>query len=288
MGRWRTGAVQLVGDVDLHAAASFCAHNPVGSVLAASRIESALAAGIERGGGSAWAVERDGRMVGLCWAGANLVPVCHPDDDETLDALADAAARRGRRCSSIVGDSEVVLRIWDRLREDWPSPREIRADQPSLVIDRPPTVPADPAVRVARPDELGVLMPASVQMFIEEVGYSPLSGGSSAYEARVRSLLAAGHTYVRVEDGPDGPETVFKADLGAVSSRVAQVQGVWVAPRLRGRRISEHGMAAVVDQALGRVAPVLSLYVNRYNTRALASYLRVGFREVGRYATVLF
>ena len=216
------------------------------------------------------------------------MPVCDPDDAEALDAFADAARRQGRRCSSIVGEARCVLGLWARLADAWGPARDVRADQPSLVIDHPPSVAPDPDVRPARPDEMPLLLPASVSMFVEEVGYSPLSGSPGAYEARVRALLDEGRTFVRVEDGPDGPEVVFKADLGAVSRHVAQVQGVWVTPRLRGRRLSEHGMSAVVAQTLGVVAPVVSLYVNAYNLPAMASYRRVGFRQVGTYATVLF
>jgi len=69
---------------------------------------------------------------------------------------------------------------------------------------------------------------------------------------------------------------------------VAQVQGVWVSPDRRGERLSESGMAAVVQIARGEVAPLVSLYVNSYNQRALAAYRAVGFRQVGTYATVLF
>ena len=286
MGRGR-GGVQSV-DVDLREAAALCALDPIASVLAASRIESALASGAVRSGSTVWGVERDGRLAALCWAGANLVPVCHPDDDDALDAFAEAARRYGRRCSSIVGEAAVVLGLWERLRQGWGPARDVRPDQPSLMIDTDPWLMPDAAVRVARPDELDLLLPASVQMFVEEVGYSPLVAGPGAYESRVRTLLEEGRTFVRVDDGPDGPEVIFKADLGAVSSQVAQVQGVWVTPRLRGRRISEHGMAAVVQRTLGSVAPIVSLYVNRYNSPAMASYRRVGFREVGRYATVLF
>ena len=36
------------------------------------------------------------------------------------------------------------------------------------------------------------------------------------------------------------------------------------------------------------VAPVVSLYVNGYNTRAVRAYQRVGFATVGTYATILF
>ncbi len=290
MARWRsTTRRTVVTDVDLRDAAELCSHDPVASVLAATRLESILDAGGGQVGATVWGMERGGHLDAMCWVGANLVPVCDGDDTEALDAFADAARRHGRRCSSIVGEARPVLGLWERLQDAWGPARDVRADQPSLVIDGPPAVAPDPLVRPARPDEVDLVLPASVHMFLEEVGYSPISGNPGAYEARVRSLIEAGRTFVRVDDdGPNGPEVVFKADLGAASRQVAQVQGVWVAPRLRGRRLSEHGMSAVVAQSLGVVAPLVSLYVNAYNAPALASYRRVGFRQVGTYATVLF
>ena len=291
MGRWRagTGTVRSrVVDVDLDEAAQLCAADPVASVLAAARIESARAAGAVRGGSTLWGFEREGRLVALCWAGANLVPVCSADDVEALDAFAETALRQGRRCSSIVGDAGPVLELWDRLRSSWGPAREVRSNQPSLVIDGPPDVAPDASVRLGHTEDLDVLVPACVQMFIEEVGYSPLTGSPGAYEARVRSLVEEGRSFVRMEQTPDGPQVAFKAELGAVSRAVAQVQGVWVPPHLRGRGLAAHGTAAVVEKTLATVAPVVSLYVNDYNTRALAAYRRVGFRRVGTYATVLF
>lgn len=290
MGRWRTGTTTsaVVTDVDLRAAARLCAQDPVGSVLAVARIEAALAAGSERGGSTVWGHETGGRLTAVCWAGANLVPVCAPDDVAALDAFAETALRQGRRCSSIVGPAASVLALWERLEHSWGPPREVRAEQPSMVIDHPPLVEPDPAVRLGRPAELALLLPACVQMFVEEVGYSPLLGSPGAYEARVRGLLEEGRSFVRVDDGPDGPQVAFKAELGAVSRTVAQVQGVWVPPDRRRRGLAAHGMAAVVAQTLGTIAPLVSLYVNDYNTGALATYERVGFRRVGTYATVLF
>jgi predicted GNAT family acetyltransferase len=47
-------------------------------------------------------------------------------------------------------------------------------------------------------------------------------------------------------------------------------------------------MAAVVVEALQSMAPLVSLYVNDYNTPARAAYRRVGFQEVGRLMSVLF
>ena len=59
-------------------------------------------------------------------------------------------------------------------------------------------------------------------------------------------------------------------------------------PAHRGRRLSEAGMAAVVRLAREQLAPRVTLYVNDFNTAARKSYLAVGFRQVGTFATVLF
>ncbi|MBC7291850.1 MAG: GNAT family N-acetyltransferase [Actinotalea sp.] len=294
MTRWGGGLggtrsdAAAVTDVDLHEALVVCDRDPVASVLAATRIEATLAEGGSRAGTALWGFRRHGRLEAVCWAGANLVPVCAPGDEEALDAFARTALRQGRRCSSIVGDADAVLGLWRRLEPRWGPAREVRSEQPSLVIDHEPLVEPDPAVRPARPDEIGAVLPACVHMFVEEVGYSPVEGGGTAYASRVRSLIAAGRSFVRMESGPDGAHVVFKAELGAVTPRVAQVQGVWVTPGRRGQGLSAPGMAAVVRLTRARVAPVVSLYVNHYNARALASYERVGFRRVGTYATVLF
>ncbi|MGZ4591901.1 MAG: GNAT family N-acetyltransferase, partial [Actinomycetes bacterium] len=67
-----------------------------------------------------------------------------------------------------------------------------------------------------------------------------------------------------------------------------QVQGVWVAPELRGRGLSVPGMATVVNESLRTIAPVVSLYVNDYNAAARATYRRVGLTDRGTFMSVLF
>jgi predicted GNAT family acetyltransferase len=80
---------------------------------------------------------------------------------------------------------------------------------------------------------------------------------------------------------------VFKAELAVVTRYTAQVQGVWVAPEFRGRGVGTAAMATVVRDALRRVAPTVSLYVNDYNEAARRVYERCGFRQMGTFATVL-
>ncbi|WFE27377.1 GNAT family N-acetyltransferase [Solwaraspora sp. WMMD791] len=241
--------------------------------------------------GLAW-WRADGRIFGygprrqlesLCWLGGHLSPV-HATP-AAVAAFAERLAIEERVCSSIVGRADAVLGLWEQLGEPWGPAREIRAEQPLLVADRPPAVPADPGVRLVRPDEIDLLFPAAVAMYTEEVGASPIADDAGrGYRRRVAELVRARRTYARIVDGT----VVFKAELAVVTRHTAQVQGVWVDPLWRGRGLATPAMAAVVRDALRRVAPTVSLYVNDYNTAARRVYDRCGFRRVGTFATVLF
>jgi predicted GNAT family acetyltransferase len=292
-GRAAVRLARVLGPADLPEALAVCALDPVAAVLASSRLEVAVRAGLGGAGGQAWGWPAVGPLRAVCWAGANLVPVVPAglgqDAAEAVEAFVRTARGQGRRSSSIVGESGAALALWHGLERYWPRAREVRSHQPSLAIARDPDVAPDPLVRLSRPEELAAVLPACIAMFTEEVGYSPVAGGGTAYRERVRALVAEERSYVRLApDGRDGPVVEFKAELGAVAQGVAQVQGVWVDPRVRGRGLSEPGMAAVVVDTRRRVAPVVSLYVNGYNVRALRSYQRVGFEQVGTFATVLF
>ncbi|MEU3833222.1 GNAT family N-acetyltransferase [Streptomyces microflavus] len=268
---------------DLGAALAILESEPVANAFVTSRVQ---VAGLDpwRLGGEMWGWYADGRLRSLCYAGANLVPICA--GPEAVRAFADRARRAGRRCSSIVGPAEPTALLWRLLEPGWGPAREVRANQPLMVTESPSVdVTPDPLVRRIRKDETEVLMPACVAMFTEEVGISPLAGdGGLLYQARVAELIGAGRSFARIDDG----KVVFKAEIGAATTQACQIQGVWVAPEHRGKGLSETGMAAVLRYALADVAPVVSLYVNDYNTPARKAYRRVGFRETGTFMSVLF
>ncbi|MER7555107.1 MULTISPECIES: GNAT family N-acetyltransferase [Streptomyces] len=268
---------------DLGAALAVLESEPVANAFVTSRVQ---VAGLDpwRLGGEMWGWYADGMLRSLCYSGANLVPICA--GPEAVRAFADRARRAGRRCSSIVGPAESTTRLWRLLEPTWGPAREVRANQPLMVTESlSADVTPDPLVRRVRKDETEVLMPACVAMFTEEVGISPLAGdGGLLYQARVAELIGAGRSFARIDDG----KVVFKAEIGAATPQACQIQGVWVAPEHRGKGLSEAGMAAVLRYALADVAPVVSLYVNDYNTPARKAYRRVGFREVGAFMSVLF
>lgn len=283
-GRWRSAEgvrVRPLRADDRAAALELCAQDPVASVLAAAHIEHwrpRFAVG-----GEALGIWHDRRLRALAWAGANLAPVALTEPAQ-VHALARYLRTRPRRSASVVGPADQVLALWEELSGSWPVPRDLRIDQPSMVIDGVPAVPADERVRLGTAEDLQLLLPASIAMFTEEVGYAPPLPG---YEARIAELVGARRSYVRIDATPEGPQVVFKAEVGALALGVAQIQGVWVDPDRRGEGIAAGGMAAVVADVQRRHAPVVSLYVNDFNTPALATYRRAGFRQVGSFATVL-
>lgn len=268
---------------DLGAALAILESEPVANAFVTSRVQ---VAGLDpwRLGGEMWGWYADGRLRSLCYSGANLVPICATP--EAVRAFADRARRTGRRCSSIVGPAESTAQLWRLLEPSWGPARDVRAHQPLMVTEQlADGIEPDPYLRRIRKDEMNVIMPACVAMFTEEVGISPMAGdGGLLYQARVAELVAAGRSFARIDDG----KVVFKAEIGAATTQACQIQGVWVAPEFRGRGLSESGMAAVLRYALQDVAPVVSLYVNDYNTAARAAYRRVGFHEVGAFMSVLF
>ncbi|MFL6114576.1 MAG: GNAT family N-acetyltransferase [Catenulispora sp.] len=283
LSRVRGTGTRILGVADLADVQGVLARDPVANVFVASRVE---ASGLDawRLGGELWGYHVNGRLDGLCYSGANLVPVeAGPD---AVRAFADRARRQGRRCSSIVGPADSAMALWEQLRPAWGPAREVRANQPLMVIrGSSPTVAPDFRVKPVKPDQIDVLLPACIAMFTEEVGVSPLGDDNgNSYRARVSELVHAGRAFAWIEDG----HVVFKAEIGAMTADACQIQGVWTHPALRGRGIAATGMAAVVEYALRDFASLVSLYVNDYNAPARAVYRRVGFEEVGAFASILF
>ncbi len=280
--RQRSDQARLLDDRDREAALELCTADPVANVFVESRIR---AFGLDPGrvGAQLWGYEQGGRLVSLCYGGANLVPV--QATSAAVSAFAERALRQGRRCSSIVGPSAAVTELWGLLRPYWGPARDVRSAQPLMAIDGPSPVPADPGVRRVRVDEIDILLPASIAMFTEEVGISPLTGdGGASYRTRVAELVRSGRAFARIEDG----QVIFKAEVGAATPAACQVQGVWVRPELRGQGLAAPGMSAVVELSRASISPVVSLYVNDFNTPGRATYRRAGFREVGELMSVLF
>ena len=274
---------RILTSADTELARRLVAEDPVTNVFVGSR----LMAGVLNPG-----------MPGLIWGwparapqallhiGANLVPVA--TDLAPLPAFVEAAGRR-RTCQSIVGPSWLAMPLWQALSDRWGRAysvvREVRRSQPVMATAGSPLVTPDPRVRPITHADFESYFAAAVAMYTEEVGVDPLAGGGRAgYRAHCQSLVHTGRAWGIVTD--DG-RVVFKADVGVSCGGVAQVQGVWLAPHLRGQGLAAPAMGSATRLIL-ESHDVVSLYVNDFNTRAVKTYLRTGFTIAGEFATVLY
>lgn len=254
--------------------------DPVVNCFVASRVDADV---LGRGPGELWGYPAHEPRT-LMHVGANIVVV--NADDEALDALAEDLGRR-RAFVAILGKAPVALGLWRRLAARWGSPyaqpRLIRERQFLMVRTSLSPVRPDRRVMRATAADFDSYLAGAVAMYREELDEDPLTTNDVGYRQYVRSLIAARRSFMIKE----GREVIFKADIGAASALVAQVQGVWVAQRLRGRGLSVPAMAAVTNAIVeeGRIA---SLYVNDFNAAAVASYRSCGYAILDEFASVLY
>jgi len=257
--------------------------NPVRHTYVASRLEQHGLAGITRRTLEIIGAFDGEQLESAMLFGANLVPIETSQESQRL--FADVLARQGRRCSSIVGPANEVLQFWAMLEPHWGVARAIRKNQPVMMTQNRSELIVDDRVNYSTLMDLDILFPACVEMFTHEVGLSPLAkGGGMSYRNRVSELISNRRSFARI----DGDQITFKAEVGCVGAQVAQLQGVWVNPELRGQGIGRHALASVVKYVLQDIAPTVSLYVNDFNHNAIAMYEKVGFKQVDSFATVLF
>jgi predicted GNAT family acetyltransferase len=236
-------------------------------------------------GASLYGFERDGHLVAALHHGTNLVPIGDKDDDEAVVAFAaQVGPRLGTK--AILGPQPVALKLHRALSrlwgDSWALTRQVREHQPIMALGEPPQLPGDRRVRVVSESELEGYYRAAVSMYKEEVGGDAADSGD-AYKMYVRSLLAMHRAFGAEQQG----EFWFKADIGACAGSIGQIQGVWLRPDLRGRGMAEPALAQAVT-CMRVTWPVISLYVNDYNTPAIRAYQHLGFQRVGELATVLY
>ena len=260
---------------------SITARDPVRHVFIESRLDAGV---LERGrAGELWGFPADAPR-SLLHVGANIVP-----------CLTDAAARMAvaerlgprRSAVSIVGPRGEVLDLLEVLGERWgpeySRTRALRYVQPVMTRSASCELEPDRRVQLVRGDLMEPYFAAAVAMYTEELGEDPRRTNPVGYRSYVQGLLDSGRAFGIVEDGV----VLFKADVGAMRSAVAQIQGVWVAPHLRGRGIAAPAMAAVTNMIVGS-GRIASLYVNDFNAPAVAAYRRAGYEQVDQFATVLY
>lgn len=258
---------------------AYLARRPYDNVFVGWLVESGQSS---RGHTVLWR-DDSGAIAGVCSYGAQIVPFA--DGNEAIDAFAERS-RNARDARMIVGPRWIVERFWRGARGWFPEPSAIRTSQPVYALDRAKLAACadDPngSAGRAEPNELDELAPQSAQMMAGELGGAPRAN-SPEFRDRCARIIAAGWWWRYRVSG----ELAFTCQIGSATPYTAQIQGVWAPPEHRGKGHATRGLSAVCDDMLATF-PSLCLFVNDFNTRAIALYERVGFTPVGEFQSILF
>lgn len=220
------------------------------------------------------------RVCGAVYFGRQLALAC---DADALDAVA-IEARRHRGERMIIGKRDTVLGFWERVARWHQKPRIVRDRQLVMAVDRTHLRRFDDTVEVrhARASEWPEVAKSSAALIEQELDYDPRNA-SADFNANVREMIERDLWWVGESDG----RLCFFCNVGPWCHNTAQLQGIWTPPDLRGRGLAAASFSAICDRLLEH-SPTLSLYVNDFNTGAIALYERAGYRHVADFQTMLF
>lgn len=230
---------------------------------------------------------RQDELHGVCYAGANVIPAV--SDREAARALGESLGRIRWGAQSLVGERLAVNAIWEQLGGRAPAVRLVREEQPFYVRERgagdggePPLAPGI-RLRLARSEDLDLLVAASADMLREEILDDPCARDPEGFRAQVWRMIRAGAIYVLEARH----RVVFKAHVNVRTPDAVQVSGVYTVPPERGKGYGRAGMEALAQELL-RECPRVCLYVNADNVPAIRTYEGAGFRRVGTFKSVFF
>ena len=205
-----------------------------------------------------------------------------------IEARADAAiedfaavAQRFAGAHMIMGEQEITERFW-RYYRDGGQPAYRTCREVLLEMTEPPNeFEPQPELRIARADDLDLIVPVHAALAFTESGINPLSVDADGFRARCRRRIEQGRVFLLVADG----ELIFKADVISETPEVIYVEGLYVKPEHRGRSLGTRCLAQMSRELLRRTKSIVGL-VNEDKPEALRFLRRVGFTRRSTYVTI--
>lgn len=136
-------------------------------------------------------------------------------------------------------------------------------------------------LRLARIEELELIIPVQARMAFEESGVNPLERDPEGFRQRCQRRIEQGRTWILVEDGT----LLFKADVISDTREVVYLEGIWMNQKGRGTGHGVRCMSQLSKELLQRTKSI-SLLVDEKNKRAQAFYRKCGFKFLATYDTI--
>ena len=200
------------------------------------------------------------------------------------EAALAALARYIRKCPRpymMMGERNEVERFWQYYAEGAESPRHIC--QTILLERKLSGAVGEPVheLRLAKLSDLDLIVPVNAQIIYADHGVNPLKRDPEGFRRRCASRIEQGHTWVCVENNL----LLFKVDIAAETPKAIYMEGVYVAPPMRGIGYGMRCLAQLERMWQGRTASIYCL-VNESDGRARAFYQKAGYNVYSYHSTI--
>ncbi|GAC1358485.1 MAG: hypothetical protein NVSMB31_18910 [Vulcanimicrobiaceae bacterium] len=273
-------SVQRITHADEAAVRRFLAQRPYENVLLDWLVEHDHSAAVRQR--MFYCRQNDGEITGAAHFGRQVALAAQTPD--AIQALANAGyAYRHERM--IVAGRTVARGYWEAVKSWHTPPRLVRERQPVYALQKD-HLAAQPSntitTRLARIEETDLVIENSAAMIEYELGYDPRRA-SASFRWNVRRMIEREMWWV----GLQNTRPVFFCHIGPHSEQTVQLQGVWTPHADRRQGIARAALTNICLALLDDY-PTVSLYVNDFNTAAVALYRSLGFQEHGELCTYLF
>ena len=136
-------------------------------------------------------------------------------------------------------------------------------------------------VRPAKADELDQVAAAHSEVAFLESGVDPLEKDREGFLKRTLRRIEKERTFVVFDRG----KLVFKADIVAETGDVIYLEGIYVAPDLRGQGIGSSCLSELCRRLLNRGQNICLLSNIKFEN-AHRSFAKAGFKNTDRSQTI--
>jgi predicted GNAT family acetyltransferase len=271
-------AVEKLSDRHTNEVLSFLAARPQHTVFMMGLIhDNGLVSPLNRGTFYGCRNE-EGALEGVALIGH--ATLLETNSDAALEVFAKLA-QNNPAAHMILGEQEKIEQFWHHYSTGGTAPRLVCREL--LFEQRWPVAVMEehPDLRLATIDDLDTVVPVHAAMAFEESGVNPLDVDPEGFRRRCARRIEQGRVWVLIEDGA----LIFKTDVVSDTPDAIYLEGVYVAPHVRGEGYGVRCISQLSRTLLSRTTSIV-LLANEQNAAAAALYQRAGFKLQGTYDTI--
>lgn len=269
----------LLDDADKQEVLEFLKIRPVHTVVMTSFIrDNGLASADNRGKFYGYRSSQ-GKLEGVALIGHTTLVEAR--SDESLTAFARIARESETPIHFMMSDGKTIETFWQRYAGDNRQPRRVCSEL-LFELNFPFFVQScEWDVRLARADEIEQIAEAHDEVAFIESGSSPLLKDREGFTKRCLKRIEQNRTFVVFENG----KLIFKADIVAETAETAYLEGIYVAPEMRGKGVGSSCLAQLSLQLMERVENVCLLSNVEFKD-AHRSFAKAGYKNTDCCQTI--